>query len=189
VETFCLPLLILAVSASGSSRQIRQTPVTIPLPAQWVPFSADLKERQPDGYSHGKFYRATDGSTAFVIDSAAGPVITINNTRSKRRYSMLPGLGWIEQPIPDAQLDPPRQQLVLGGMSVQKLDMTVAGGEVYEMITGPRHMRFAIGLNGMRVYFADSQGVLQEYTNIVLGEPSASLFVPEPGAAVLKKSD
>ena len=99
------------------------------------------------------------------------------------------GIGLNGAAIPDAQLDPPRQQLVLGGMSVQKLDMTVAGGEVYEMITGPRHMRLVIGLNGMRVYFADGQGVLQEYTNIVLGEPSASLFVPEPGAAVLKKWD
>jgi len=101
---------------------------------------------------------------------------------------MLPGLGWIEQPIPDAQLDPPRQQLVLGGMSVQKLDITIAGGDVYEMTTGPRHMRFAIGLNGMRIYFADGHGVVKEYTNIVLGEPPASLFVPEPGAAVLKKA-
>jgi hypothetical protein len=48
-------------------------------------------------------------------------------------------------------------------------------------------MRFAVALNGMVVYLADAQGVVQEYTNIVLGEPPASLFLPEPGAAVLKK--
>jgi len=101
---------------------------------------------------------------------------------------MLPELGWIEQSIPDAELGPPRQQLVLGGSSVQKLDLTIARADVYEMTTGLHHIRYAVGLNGMIIYFTDARGVVQEYTNIVLGEPPGSLFLPEFAAAAVKES-
>jgi hypothetical protein len=179
----CAPLLVLGVAVTGSSRQTRDgRSVRIPLPAQWVPFSADSRRRGGGEYSHGKFYRARDGSTAVVIDSADGPIITIHNRTSRRRYSRLPGLGWIEQEIPEASLAPPKLELALGGPSVQKLDMTIAGGDVYEMAGGSRHTRFAVALNGMVVYLADAQGVVQEFTNIVLGErPQLVCFCPSLG--------
>jgi hypothetical protein len=185
----CLPLLMFDVAVAGFGPQASDRgSVTIPLPASWVAFSADVKTRAGGEFEYGRFYRTSDGSTATVYESPEGPVITIHNRQKQRTFARLPNIGWMEQEIYESALRPPKPVLSFApGAMVRKLDTTIAGGEAYEMTTGPRHVRFAVALNGMVVYMADAQGVVEEYTNIALAEPSPTLLVPEPGAIVLKK--
>lgn len=180
-------LVVTLVAAGGSPGA--QTPghVDVPLPAAWVPFSADVVTTAlGTPTTDGKFYRRSDGSTAMLEHTPLGDMITIHNAETGSTYIRFGDMReWVRMGISESVRRPPQPILRLPGLRTQQLPDHVDGLDVWEMVAASSRgvviNRHAPALNGFLI-FTDWLGTFrQEFTNIRIGEPPAAVFLPPPG--------
>jgi hypothetical protein len=157
--------------------------VTVDLPLKWVPFTATIVYRDAQGHSrYGKFYRDSNGSTTTVnVGEDGAPVITINNLETGRSYALLGRNGWVTYPPDQTLATEPRPRLSAVGSRMERLNITVAGGAVYEFRQSKGVIRWAVALNGFPVYIDETHGSSTEFVDISVGEPPSDLFAPPAG--------
>jgi hypothetical protein len=154
--------------------------LSIELPSRWVPFTADVLNVHQSHTSSGTFHRRSDGSTAWVLNTPGGVMVTMHNLRTRRTYFTTVAGDWREMAQPEPR--PLQRELRLPRRHVQWTSHPILG-DIYEF-TSPRtgdFVGFAPALNGFRVSFRRSDGVSQEFSNFRLAEPSDDLFLPPPG--------
>lgn len=197
-----LPILlavgVAAVVVSSPAPQQKVTRVThqdnvvVQLPEQWVPFSAKIVYTQQGRVRYGKFFRSSNGSNTTVNESNDGvPVITIHNFASRQTFAHLGQQGWIAYPLDERQSNSPKPRISASAKKLRQLSTSIADAPVYEFTRSGGVSRLAAGLNGFPVYLEELDGRTIEFTDIVLGEPPASVFAPLPGArpVVKKRND
>jgi hypothetical protein len=169
-----------------------QTPnyIDVPLPAAWVPFTADVVTNMDGSIEGGTFHRNSDGSMAWIMNSRMGELITIHNRKTKSTYVRLGDQkGWVRMPISQGLSRPPDRVIRVRADRARKLTELLEGFETWEIVAigrgGMVTTRRVPALNGFTVYsdqIVNQTGrYTQEFTNIRLGEPPAVVFLPPPG--------
>jgi hypothetical protein len=184
-----VPIVLIAATVAarqqtmGNQRE-QSYSTTIELPDRWVPFSARIVNTDPAGnVQYGKLYRGSDGSNTTIMRSADGEqVITIHHFPSRRTFAKLGKQGWIVNPFPTGKSTLPKRTLRAATSRLKQLDVLVAGAPVYELASGVKRSRWAVGLNGFTIYTLDSNGSTFELMDIVVGEPHADVFMPPADA-------
>ena len=163
-----------------ASRSAQDNTISVVLPADWVPFRADVLNISERDVSRGKFYRRRDGSTAHYLDTAAGPAITIHNVATRQTYVKLGDGPWASRDIDDRALAGPPPELRLPRKQVDVFQDAVLG-DVYEFTNsgGAGVVRLSPRLNGFRISLRGPNGVNREYLNIIIGDQPDELFIPE----------
>lgn len=187
VAIYVLLLLqsVVFLTVSHAQPERSDGPIILTLPAEWVPFSADVLNISNSNVVTGKFHRRRDGSTAYYLDTQAGPAITIHNLQTRQTYVKLGERDWMARPLEERALDGPPPELRLPKRQVQVfLDADL--GEIYEFTNGRGGgvTRLAPRLNAFRVSYHLPNGVSSEYRNIRIGDQPDQLFVPPPDARV-----
>jgi hypothetical protein len=182
-----LAFAFVAAATVGAKFERSQAPgrasVLIPLPAEWVPFQADVFNRHHDHESSGTVSRRRDGSVAWVLQTPGGTVITIHNVRTGRTYGKLGDKGWHSRPILEAIGLPPRE-LPFSGTVRMVADPVI--GDVVELgsaTLGPL-TQYAVRLNGFPIRKVRENGAGQEVTNIRFIDPPDDLFLPPEGVPI-----
>jgi hypothetical protein len=173
-----LPLAVLAVYGWGARAGQPWQPLP-GVPESWVPFSADFRVFGPGiNTATGRFYRFSDGSTRSETRTLADLAIGIVNVGLGRFYSYSRGTGWVSQPLelPPEGLKP---RLPLASEAFERVSEPWEGLEVWRLVdrTGAAFL-IAPALNAFTVRREAGQGPSFEFTNIVIGEPQASLLPP-----------
>jgi hypothetical protein len=179
---FAVCSLALSAVAIGQISLSSAQSITIAMPADWVPFSADVRHSYDAAVTTGTFHRRRDGSTAMMLDTPGGVAITIHNLQTRLTYVKLGDRGWATRPVAERGLDPPRHELRLPASQVEDPVL----GTVYELINA-RHgvrTRFAPRLNGFVVGLWGANGISREYMNIRIEDQPDELFLPPPGAKI-----
>jgi hypothetical protein len=147
--------------------------------------------KDPAGNTHyGKLYRNSDGSNTTIMDSADGDsVITIHHFPSRQTFAKLGRQGWMVYPFAARKSTLPGPTLQADAARLRKLEQLVAGAPVYELTSGIKRSRWAVGLNGIPIYTLDSNGSTYELVDIQVGEPPAELFEPPAGAIRMKREE
>ena len=81
--------------------------ITLTLPTEWVPFSADVRHTSDTHVTTGKFHRRRDGSTAHYLETPGGVAITIHNVQTRQTYIKLGDRDWVARPIEETRLPNP----------------------------------------------------------------------------------
>jgi hypothetical protein len=105
-------------------------------------------------------------------------VITIHHFPTRQTFARLGKQGWMVYPFTTDKNLLPKRTLSADASRLRKLGVNVAGAPVYELTSGIKRSRWAVGLNGFTIYTLDSNGSTFELVDIVLGEPPADLFRP-----------
>jgi hypothetical protein len=155
--------------------------ITITLPADWVPFQADVFHTHDGGITTGRFHRRRDGSTAYYLDTPGGVAITIHNLQTGRTYVKLGYQGWRERGIDSVALAKPQTELRLPRKQVHVIPDSRLG-DIYEFTNarGGAITRLVPALNGFHIAFLVPDGVRREYLNIRIGDQPDALFSPSP---------
>jgi hypothetical protein len=178
-------LFVGAVSLPISSAQAIDShkTITLTLPPEWVPFSADVLHVSDRHITTGRFHRRRDGSTAHYLNTDGGAAITIHNLQTRRTYLKLGDRGWLERPVDEKELAGPLRELRLPQRQVQVLHDAVVG-EIIEFTNAGSNTgvtRLMPRLNAFQASFHGPNGVSREYLNIRIGDQPDELFVPPPG--------
>jgi hypothetical protein len=184
-------VVLLGVASTRLTTQQQDPPGTLRIqqPQDWVPFTARVIMKNLHHETTGWFYRRSDGSTAMVLDTDVGKVITIHNVATKSTYTHRGEDGWAVHPISESALMPPKRELVLHRANYRVLDQKVADREVYEIAANNGDVSsISPGLNGLILTFRRKNGVSDEYTDITLGAPPDDVFTP-PADAPVRKND
>jgi len=204
LATFCCVMAGALIAQNWSKASAYPSTDLLPQPAGWVPFSADAELIQPGGQKyHGRFLRASDGSTRFTLtpDRSAVPHITIRNVTQVRYYIGANG-QWITGPmdLPPGGYKPHKYRASMKGLSpyADKLALTKGGDRSLRAAKGLDAFRYvtrtgtvwllAPALNYYPVLKVFLDGRRLEFSEIEIGEPDRSQFVP-PAGAVLTLSD
>jgi hypothetical protein len=188
VTVSALTLLTLILAAAGVRLESQSEHATFSPPGYWVPFAAELVTVRDGSESVGHYYRRSDGSTATVLSSEGGAVVTIHNHRTGFTYIRFGDAeGWVRHPLDRSQ----RERRPMPTFRVRRdlfrtVPETVAGGPVYESTARDGTVtRLAIGLNALPIYSGDAEGRnARVYRNIVVGEPPDEVFQPPPGIVI-----
>jgi hypothetical protein len=159
--------------------------IAVAMPAEWVPFSADVRNVYHSSESVGTFHRRRDGSEAWILETPGGTAITIHNLATQRTYVKLSTQDWKSYLVDRGARPRPQPELRLSPKEITVTRDPVLG-DVYEH-THPKTgqiTRLAPALNGARLSSRRPDGTGQELTNIVLGDPPDSLFLPPAGVRV-----
>ena len=172
----------------------------LPQPTGWAAFSADAELVHPAGQTyHGRYLRASDGSTRFVLTPDGTDVahITIRNFAQKAYY-VCTGSKWMTGPmeVPPEGYKPPRYHSGMQGLTpyAYKLGLLKGGNrslraekglDAYHYVTPSGTVwLLAPALNFQAVVKVFLDGMRLEFSEIEIGEPDRSLFLPPPGVAV-----
>jgi hypothetical protein len=190
-----LPVLGIAASWVAEHQPVTIETVRVEAPAEWVPFTGRkvVKNSSTAPEQHGTYYRRKDGSTALVIESPLGDVITIHNAQTKRTYVRYgDAKGWEEYPLPEnaAQVKPPPSSASLKSAKARLSSETIVGSEVLELLSadGTVRMKLAAGLNLEPVFRRLGASGTDELIDVQIGDPPDEVFLPPAGAKIRQRS-
>ncbi len=157
------------------------------MPAQWVPFSADVEIVHDGSKSTGAFHRRNDGSNVWILETSLGTAITIHNFTAQRSYVKLGSGGWKSYLLDHNTQVRPQPELRLWSKEITiTKDPTL--GDVIEHTKNGQVTRVAPALNGVRLSSKRPDGAGEELTNVRIGNPPDNLFVPPTGVQVEENS-
>jgi len=179
--------------------------VELPQPQGWVPFSADVQVSQPgQPLVVGHFYRSSDGSTR--LETGPGDervVVSIRNIKRVTFFVKNPKGEWISRPMkmrPGVYM-PGRMKATTAGLFNYPFRLALREGEsgslradsgmkAYQYINPSGNVSLlAPELNFFAVLQVTLDGRSEQYSQIKMGEPDASLFEPPPGVQVTARSE
>ncbi len=166
-------------------------------PEHWVPFEADLVVTDAQGKvtTTGRIYRSSDGSLrqdSFAPAAKSSHTVIFSIQKRMVFYLRPPTApSWEAYPLqlPKAGYRPKRQ-VALSALK-QGSKQTIAGFEAWEYARGGRtedaqRVQVAPNLNFYPMGFADRQST-QTMTNVLLREPSRSVFAPPDGVNIIQR--
>ena len=183
-----VPFFVVALVVGAMSQQMPQAQanttdkvVNLTLPADWVPFRADVLRVSSGDTTRGTFHRRRDGSTAHYLITPGGPAITIHNLATHQTYVKLGDRDWVTRPVDEKALATPLQELKLPRKQVQVIRDAVLG-DIYEFANAGAKgvVRLVPSLNAFLMSFHLPNGESHEYLNIHIGDQPDELFVPRP---------
>lgn len=201
--TLALALLIAAffVRPPGTTARSPETRTVLEQPNGWVPFSANVETTTPGAETQtGRYFRNKDGSERFEAARASdgATIVEILNLRQSTYYVSTNHLGWVSKAM-DVGISDRRPRKMYAEMTQlvrypYKLDLLKGGSrnlratqglDAYMYTTGSGSVRLMIpALNFFPVVMQQPAGRAKTFFNIVVGEPSAELFVPPADASV-----
>ncbi len=164
---------------------------TISAPASWIALSADIVRTFPGTAQRqvGRFYRGSDGSELMAtwVEGREGGLraINIRNVSLNTFYHTWKDGEWYSHPM---KLPPggytPKNRLQ---SDYVRHPQQIQGFDTYRRVHRFGMVNYeAPSLNFLALLSQHTTGeaVRQEFVNIVLGEPEATVFLPPPGAII-----
>jgi hypothetical protein len=196
---FAFPLVVLTFVAyagiDAPAGQQADKKILRSLPPSWIPLSADFEQsaphyKEPD---KGKYYRSSDGSEREEVYQGAGIHASIKNISQSVYYIRLgnENTAWRAHPM---KLPPEGWKPIstlFDSPNIERLEKRFEGMEAYRVDFHQQSGRFQIrvpDLNYLLVHRQSSEGQWVRRFNIALGEPDAAVFVPPPGARIIRSS-